>query len=173
MLLKNLLITTCLMTLISIPAISKQAQTDRIDEEKQRSSLTINESNFDCFQSLQCLKRENPFKNSNLNEIRLNDHKTDRFIVEGTSKNETLYAVYDGRGELVKATVIQRNIILPKSITGVLTTGEFEPWFIIGNELVIENFDKKSMQYKVILQQEGDVRVEYFDREGHLLNRVS
>lgn len=173
MLLKNILITICLLALTYSPATSQQSQTDPIDGEKPRSTLTINQNNFDCFQSLHCLKRENPFKNSNLNEISLNNNRTERYIIEGTSKNETLHAVYNSYGELVKATVIQRNIALPKKITHALTTGEFEPWFIIGNELVIENFDKNRMQYKVILEHQGEVRVEYFDNNGQLLNRLS
>ncbi len=84
---------------------------------------------------------------------------------------KTMYAVYDGSGDLIKATVIQRNIALPKTILRVLTSSEFDDWSLIGNELVIENFDKHSMQYKVILKNGDEIRVEYFDTYGQFQNR--
>lgn len=170
MLLKNMILTVCLFALISVPAVSMQISPDVTNNEKPRNTLTIHEGNFSCFQNLQCLKRENPFKNSNLVQINLNS-MTDRYVVEGTSKNESIFAVYSGSGDLIKATVIQRNIILPKTILRRLASADFEDWFVIGNELVIENFNKNSMQYQVILQDENDVRVEYFDRDGNIQNR--
>jgi len=172
MLLKNILITTCLISLISLPAISQQSA-ENTESEYELAPRAITIDKFDCFQTLQCLKRENPFKKSNLDNIRINDNRSSRFIVEGSSKNETLHAVYTNSGELVKATVIQRNIPMPRTINEALVTGEYKSWTVIGNELVIENFDKERMQYKVILENEGEVRVEYFDRNGHFLNRIS
>lgn len=170
MLLKNLILTICLFVITSTPASSFQMSSDELNPEKPRKSLTIHESNFSCFQSLQCLIRENPFPKSNLDEVRLNNN-SEKFVVEGTSKNETMHAVYNGSGDLIKATVIQRNIALPKTILRVLTSSEFDDWSLIGNELVIENFDKDSMQYKVILKNGDEVRVEYFDKYGQFQNR--
>lgn len=174
MLSKNIFLTIILLIFVCTPAFSLQMaeaiSTD--DPDTPQRGLTINEENLSCFQSLQCLKRENPFQKSNLEDIKLNN-QTDRFVVEGSTKNETLYAEYDGNGELIKATVIQRNIVLPRTINRVLTTGELENWMIIGNELVIENFDKSRMEYKVILEHEGEVRVEYFDHKGEHRNRLS
>lgn len=170
MLLKNLILTICLFVIASTPVSSFQMSSDEITPNKPRKSLTIHEGNFSCFQSLQCLVRENPFPKSNLEDVRLNNN-SEKYVVEGTSKNETMYAVYDGKGDLIKATVIQRNIALPKTILRVLTSSEFDDWSLIGNELVIENFDKHSMQYKVILKNGDEVRVEYFDKYGQFQNR--
>ncbi len=173
MLLKNILITTCLISLISFPAISQEVDTNKVDDKNEFTPRTISIDKFDCFQTLQCLQRENPFKNSNLGNIRINDNRSNRFIVEGSSKNETLHAVYTNSGELVKATVIQRNIPMPRAISETLLTGEYESWKVIGNELVIEDFDEERMQYKVILQNEDEVRVEFLDRNGKFINRIS
>lgn len=170
MLLKNMILTICLLILTSVPAVAQQISPNATNNEKPRNTLTIHEGNFSCFQNLQCLIREDPFKNSNLDQINLNN-TTDRYIVEGTSKNESIFAIYSGSGNLVKATVIQRNIILPKTISRTLASAEFEEWAVIGNELVIENFNKNSMQYKVILQNGNEVRVEYFDGQGKTQNR--
>lgn len=171
MLLKNLILTLCLFVFANTPVSSFQMSSDEMDPKKPRKSLTIHEGNFSCFQSLQCLIRENPFPKSNLDEVRLSNNNSDKFVVEGASKNETMHAVYNGSGELIKATVIQRNIVLPKTISLVLASSEFEDWSMIGNELVIEDFNKNSMQYKVILKNGDEVRVEYFDKHGQFQNR--
>jgi hypothetical protein len=150
--------------------LSLQASQNSTDSEKPKNTLTITEDNFNCFQNLECLKRNNPFPNSNLSNIRLNDRRAEGYTVEGSSKNESLYAEYNYRGELVKASVIQRNIPLPRAINEVLVTGKFESWTMIGNELVIQNFDRSNMQYKVILQNGDDIRVEYFNKYGEFQN---
>jgi|GEM_PF-961633 len=173
MLLKITLLTACLLAMATSPVAAQYDNSKMTDDVFQTSSLTITLDKFDCFQKLQCLKRENPFKNSNLDRIRLNNNRTASYVVEGSSKNETLHAVYNSNGDLVKATVIQRNIPMPRAINRALVSDELQEWTLIGNELVIENFDKERMQYKVILQNDGEVRVEYFDRFGHSLNRIS
>jgi hypothetical protein len=171
MLLKNLLIILSIfaLTISSASAFQMPAETDY--SEPPREGLTISEDNFSCFQHLQCLIKENPFQKSNLNDIRLNNSHVERYVVEGSSKNESMHAVYTSRGDLIKATVIQKNIVLPKAISDVLASGNFKPWTVIGTELVIENFDKNQMQYKVVLQHEGEVRIEYFNKYGEFQNR--
>lgn len=152
-------------------SISQQVQKKEHALEKQRSSLTIQQENFECFQNLQCLKQNNPFKNSNLDEVNLNQNRSERFVIEGSAKNESIYAVYNHQGDLVKATVIQRNIALPQSVVNSLISGEFNDWKIVGNEVVIENFDAEQIQYKVVLENDSEIRMEYFDRNGQPLNR--
>lgn len=172
MLLKNIILITIALAVSISPAISQHTTGDNIENDTPQNTRIIVEENFSCFQSLKCLQKENPFKKSNLNEVRLNSNSTERYVVEGSSKNESMHAVYNSNGELIRATVIQRNIPTPRAITEVLATGEFKAWQIIGNELVIENFDKQTMQYKVILQNDKEVRVEHFDRHGRLLTQI-
>lgn len=173
MLLKITLLTVSLFAMAAFPAASQHDKSNAFDEVFDPVPLTITIDKFDCFQRLQCLKRENPFKNSNLERIRFDNNRAGSYVVEGSSKNETLHAVYNGNGDLLKATVIQQNIPMPRAINEALFSGELQDWTMIGNELLIENFDKERMQYKVILQNEGEVRVEYFDRYGNFLNRLS
>lgn len=173
MLLKNIIITTVILVITSTPAISFQTSSTGVTDDEPGTSLAIQESNFSCFQNLQCLIDENPFKKSNLGDIKLNNNRAQNYVIEGSSKNEEIYAVYDAGGRLLKATALQRNIALPRTITEVLAADEFKAWRMIGNELVIQNFDKDSMQYKVILQNGDEVRVEYFDRKGGSMNRFS
>lgn len=168
MLFKKAIATICLLVLISTPAVSLQVLTDETGNKKEQNTLTITEDNFDCFQSLQCLKRENPFKKSNLDEIRLRGLESERYTVEGTSKNETMYALYNGSGKLIKANVVQRNIVLPRAIFETLSESEYTSWTVIGNELIIRDFDENRMQYKVILQNGGEVKIEHFDKNGRL-----
>jgi hypothetical protein len=136
-------------------------------------SLTIHEGNFSCFRDLNCLKDKNPFRSSNLDEVRPASNLTGNFIIEGSSRNEEIYAMYNGRGELLKATVIQRNIVLPKNLREILINDEFKSWTMIGNEVEIQDFDKNKVTYKIVLSRDGEVRVEHFDSYGQKVNRFS
>ncbi|CAN5215277.1 hypothetical protein BH23BAC3_BH23BAC3_22550 [soil metagenome] len=173
MLIKNIITTTLLFVLITAPAVALQISASSLNDEKPRNSLSIHEDSFSCFQSLQCLQKENPFKRSNLNDINLNRQKYQNYLVEGSSKHEEIYAKYDGNGRLIEARLTQRNIDLPEYITNVLKSDDYKDWEMIGNELVVQNFDKKRMQYKVILRNDNDVIVEYFDKLGNPMNRLS
>jgi hypothetical protein len=173
MLLTNMIVTVLLIVMTSAPAVSNHPTTAVFDAEPQ-NRLMIQEDKFSCFQNLHCLIKDDSFNRSYRNAVRLNSNEFQKFIVEGSSKNEDVYAVYDGvSGRLIEATVIQRNIILPRSITEVLIADEYKDWIMIGNELVVQNFDKNSMQYKVVLQRGDEVRIEYFDKNGNTGNRMS
>lgn len=165
MLSKKLLISIIVMILAYAPAAFSQAN-------PADSHLSINESNLFCFQNLQCLVQENPFKTSNLDEVRLNQG-TERYIIEGKAKNEEMYAEYDGtNGNLIKATVIQRNILLPKNITTWLANGNYSDWAMVGNTRVIKNFQRSSIRYEVVLMKEGELRIEHFDANGEMINQL-
>jgi len=164
MITRNAILTLIIATISTFPLYAQQATGQQLEVNSENSRIIV-EENFNCFQSLHCLKRMNPFKNSNLDEINLNSQRHNRYVVAGSSKNETLHAEYNGDGELIRATVVQRNVPLPSIIYANLSK-ELSGWYIIGNEVIIENFDKKQIEYKVILQNDSEVRVEYFDSKG-------
>ena len=169
MLYKNLVITALILVISYAPAAFSQASDTYGSEDV---NFTINNDNLWCFQSLQCLKSENPFRNSNLDEVRLNA-STEKFVVEGKAKNEEMYAEYDGsNGNLIKATVIQRNIRLPKSIFLELTTEDYKGWTMVGNKRVIKNFAKSSIEYEVVMMKDGELRIEYFDSNGMIKDQL-
>lgn len=173
MLITKIITTTLVTLLMSLPAVALQGSSSTTDDTKTNSSLMIHEDNFSCFQNLQCLMKENPFRTSNLDDIRFNNHEYQTYVVEGTSKNEEVYAVYDQDGLLIESTVTQRNIVLPEKVSRSLVSSEFRDWTLIGNELEVHNFDKNTMLYKVVLQNGEEVRVEYFDHNGNRKNRIS
>lgn len=172
MLLKNLIfLSVCLLALTSTQAIAFQNTMDADGSKKTQMNLTITEDKFPCFQSLECLKRENIFPDSNLKNVNIFMDRMDGYITEGSSDSESLYAVYNRKGELVKATVIQRDIPLPIALINTLGMEEFSSWTVVGNELEIKNFDKNQMVYKVILQNGNKIRVEHFNKHGEYLSR--
>ena len=135
-------------------------------------NLSINLSNLYCFQNLQCLKTDNPYKGTDLSDIKLNG-LNEKYIVQGNSKNEQLYAEYDGdTGNLIKATVIQRNIRLPHNILSSISTGENTGWTMAGNTRFIKNFMENSIKYEVILMKDGELRIEYFDVNGMAIDPI-
>ncbi|WP_340107095.1 hypothetical protein [Rhodohalobacter sp. 8-1] len=171
MLSKNLLITALLLVISYAPAAFSQAHMNNSFKSAE-SNLSINESNLYCFQTLQCLKEVNPFKNSNLDNVKLNQG-TEKYVVEGKSKNEELYAEYNGsNGNLIKATVIQRNIILPRNIMAEITTGDYNGWTMVGNKRVIKNFMKDTIEYEVVMMKDGELRIEYFDSNGMMIDQL-
>jgi len=174
MLLKNLLITLFLVSISATQVLSFQHSEQVLtDDVYATGTLAIQESDYACFQNLECLKRNNPFKSSNLDKVSFNPDRYKQYIIEGSSRNESVYAVYNDKGDLIKATVVQRNIVLPKSIYESLAGVEYSSWKMIGNELVVQNFDQNSMTYKVILNRDDEVRVEYFDGKGNKISPVS
>jgi len=170
MLIKNIIISTFILLLTTSVTYAMQSDLKTPDEAAFSYQLTVNENSMECFRTLQCLIEENPFKNSNLDQIRLNNSRAQRFMVEGSSENEELKAVYLANGTLVEASVTQRNIVLPRKIYEKLATGELESWTMIENELNIKNFDETTKRYKVVLKRDNDVRVEYFDRYGERIH---
>ncbi len=173
MLFKNITLTLVIFAMSAIPNIATaQASPAENKADKTLNKLTIQENNFSCFQDLQCLKQNNPFKNSNLDEMRINSNRISKYVIEGSSRDEEMYAEYNRHGELITATVIQRNIALPIGLMEVLISDDFNSWKMIGNELVVEDFDKRGMHYKVILQKDDMTKIVTFDRNGNITNQV-
>lgn len=173
MLFKNITLTLLVFAVSAIPNIAAaQASSAKTDADNNLSKLTIQENNFSCYQNLQCLKQNNPFKNSNLDEMRINSNRISKYVIEGSSRDEEIYAEYNRHGDLITATVIQRNIVLPMELMETLFSDEFNSWKMIGNELVVEDFDKHRMQYKIILQKDDMTKIETFDRNGNITNQL-
>lgn len=168
MLLKNILFTALIFVISYAPAAFSQSPANDINKNPDKT-LSINESNFYCFQNLQCLKSENPFENTDLSGIKLNGFK-EKYVIQGKSKNEEMYAEYNGStGNLITAMVIQRNIHLPRNILVGLSTGEYSDWSMVGNTRIIKNFTKNSTRYEVVMMKDGELRIEYFDANGNTI----
>lgn len=173
MLFKNIILTLLVFVVTAMPDMTLgQASPAKNNTDKNLNKLTIQENNFSCYQDLQCLKQNDPFKNSNLDEMRINNNSVSKYVIEGSSRNEEIYAEYNRHGELITATVIQRNIVLPIELREILVSDDFNSWQMIGNELVVEDFDKRSMHYKIILQKDGVTRIATFDRNGNITNQL-
>jgi len=171
MLLKNLLVTALVLVISYAPAAFSQSSAEDVYDGPDKS-LSINQSNLYCFQNLQCLKSDNPFKGTDLSELKL-DGSNEKYVVQGKSKNEQLHAEYDGKtGNLIAATVIQRNIRLPGNILTAINTGENSGWTMAGNTRVIKNFMEDSIKYEVILIKDGELRIEYFDVNGMTVDPI-
>ena len=144
-----------------------------VTEPSSSPGLTVNLENLNCFKSLQCIQKENLFANINLDKFKNGIGRYDGYTVEGSAEGEEIFAQYDYRGDLIQSTVTQRNIPLPHVISRQLINEEFNSWNMIGNERVIKNFDKKSIEYKLILQNDAKIRVVTFDHKGQNKNHLA
>lgn len=175
MLFKNIHMLFCAitLTLAFAPATFSQSFYTDDNHPEMEQNLSINESNLYCFRNLQCLIQENPFRNSSLKDINLNN-ATKKYVIEGKTRNEELYAEYNGTtGNLIRSTVIQTDIILPMPILEKLVSDEFKDWTMAANKRIIKNFAKDTIRYEVILMKDDKIRVEYFNQYGAAENRLS
>lgn len=170
---KIIVLTLSLIFSIATYSMAQQPASDRYSIDNYHKSTTVNESNLNCFKNLQCIKRNNYFNGSDLSMIKNNRNRYDFITIEGSSKNEDLYAKYDHYGHLVNATVVHRNIPLPEKINRQLVSAEFSDWKMIGNERTIENFDERKIYYKVVLQNGDEIRVVSFNGNGESLRSLS
>ena len=171
MLIKNLLVTTLILVISYAPAAFSQSNAmDTFSDQDQK--FTINESNLFCFQNLECLKSEKPFKNTDLGNIKL-DGSYSKYVIKGSTRNEQLYAEYEGKhGSLIAATVIQRNVLLPNNILTRINRGEFSDWTMMGNTRVIKNFSMDDTKYEVVLMKGNQLRIEYYDSNGMTIDPI-
>jgi hypothetical protein len=135
--------------------------------------LTVNLENLNCFKSLECIQKNNLFVKSNLDIFRKGNGRYDGYTIEGVAKNEEFFAQYNRWGDLIRSNVIQRNIALPEEIRIQLINDELNSWNMIGNERVIKNFDIRSIEYKLILKKEDEIRLVYFDHKGQNKNSLT
>jgi len=128
--------------------------------------FVIGEKEYRCFRELDCLKRNRELIDKGLN-IKFNgSNASDLYILQGESRNEKIYAEYNSRGLLMHGYLIRTNVMLPAEIRNTLNEIGYSDWRVIGNEVEIVNFDRKSTEYKVVLQKDDEVRVVQFDRNG-------
>lgn len=147
-------------------------QEDMIEPKKQNSSL-ISENYYNCFKELHCLKNNREIREKGLDIQFDRKRHFKEYQLSGETRNEKLDAVYDDQGRLIEARLVRVNFALPRFITEQLVTGQYADWRMIGNEMVVENFDAKTTRYKVILQKEDQGTVLYFDRHGNQMNHFA
>jgi hypothetical protein len=135
--------------------------------------LTVNTENLTCFKSLQCIKKENLFATINLDIFKNGNGRYDVYTLQGSAENEEFFAEYDLHGSMIRSTVIQRNIPLPREIRIQLNNEDLNYWSMVGNERQIKNFEARSIEYKVILQKDDITRTIYFDHKGENKNRLT
>ena len=159
----SLLVTTVAQTAAQQSAVDKTSP----------PGLTVTVENLSCLKTLQCIQKENFFGNTSFEILKNGNSRFKGYTIEGSTKNEELFAQYDSRGNLIRSNVIQRNIPLSREIRNQLINEEFNSWSMIGNERRIKNFDRKSTEYKLILQREDEIRVVYFDNKGQNKTRLA
>ncbi|WP_435355896.1 hypothetical protein [Emticicia sp. SJ17W-69] len=94
-------------------------------------------------------------------------------FTEVTTKadNETLTAVYNTKGELVKLKEVIINQPLPQSATDVINT-KYNSWKVLGNIEVFNSESRKPDYIKVKLSEGIKRKVLFFDINGHELNHL-
>jgi len=166
---KTIIIAILLFVFTTVLTMAQQPEIN----EASPPDLSVKMENLACFKSMRCIQKQNLFVKSNLDIFRNGNSRFDGYTIEGSTVNEELFAQYDSKGGLIRSNVIQRNIPLSREIRNQLTNEEFNSWRMIGNERMIKNFDRKSIEYKLILQREEEIRIVYFDHKGQNLTRLS
>lgn len=159
--------------LLFVSTASQTVAQQPVTDTSSPPDLTVTVENLNCFKSLECIQKNNLFVKSNLDIFKKGNGRYEGYTLEGSAEGEEFFAQYDYRGDLMRSTVTQRNIPLPNVISRQLIDENFNSWNMIGNERVIKNFDNKSIEYKLILQKDANIRVVYFDHKGQNKNRLA
>ena len=167
---KKLIIFTISLLVTAAAQITAQQP---VADTSSPPGLAVKVENLTCFKSLQCLQKENLLVKINLDIFRNGTGRYDGYTIEGSAENEEFFAQYDYQGDMIRSTVVQRNIPLPREISIQLNSEELSAWKMVGNERLIKNFEGNSIEYKVILQKDSTTRAVYFDHKGENKNRLA
>lgn len=144
------------------------------DQEKTSSKIFITEEDYPCFQSIDCLKTSQKFKDRGWNIAFKEDIQIpDEYVMRGEVTNMYLNARYDRRGNLIESTLYRKNTALPSSVRRQLVQDDLTGWTMIENEMVVNDFEVQKTEYKIVLEKDDNTQILYFDNEGNRIQRLA
>lgn len=156
----------CVITLSTINGQSVKCEETvaAIQNEPVSELSIITEQDYTNLLSLSGLK-----KYSNV-RYDININEKGEYKLDGKGKNASLYAVYDKDGNLIRASYITKNTLLPRTIYRHLATDNYLDWTMTSNKKVVTNFDASSTKYEVELKKGKVKQILNFDNAGNLLS---
>jgi hypothetical protein len=66
-----------------------------------------------------------------------------------------------------------KNVPLPKTISANLATDDYKEWTMIGNKIVVHDFNTLRTEYEVKLQNDKMKQTLFFDHSGNRIKKIS
>lgn len=130
---------------------------------------TIIEEDYPYLKSLDCL-RNGYFpdkRNLDLKLRNMNHSSNSHYVLNGTSSTIDVEALYDREGNLIEATLINKDTQIPVPILRyIYSDEEFAGWVMVSNEKVVKDFDSYQTEYKVTLSNGDETEVLHFREQG-------
>jgi hypothetical protein len=80
-------------------------------------------------------------------------------------ENVSFFALYDKQGEVIRSDYQRKNVALPTCLLAYLIEGEYQDWQITDSEMEMKDFDPKTIQYHVLLENGRSKKTAVFDFE--------
>lgn len=81
-----------------------------------------------------------------------------------------VFAVFESTGELISCKTIKKNSTPPKAILDAIAAGAYKDWKIVGDEMIIKNTQKKTVEHFVVKLEKGtQKKTLYFTSKGESL----
>lgn len=94
----------------------------------------------------------------------------DHYVVTAKGKNVTTHAVYYKNGKLLRSRTQIKDAALPSAVLQTIGK-EYPGWKVVGDLVVIKNFDENKKYFKVELENGGQKQTAYFDHLGQKTTR--
>lgn len=173
-----LLVTAVLICVTSMAGIL-QAQSSAdlamtYEATPETLPVVINEDDFSCMASLDCLRNNKLIagKGWNVSFKNLGRQHSNHYLLNGTGENEELRAMYDANGRLMEAKLTRKNTRLPSAIRSYIATGEYKDWTMSANEMTVRDFNPEKTTYVVHLRDHSKLHVLHFDHQGEIVKKI-
>lgn len=128
--------------------------------------IVLQESDYSCLQNIHCLESTELLQEKGWNIRFENIGETGPYALTGKNGlRKTLNARYDKKGELIEASLIRVNVVLPAAVRESIVA-EFPDWTMTSNEMAVADFDAAKTEYKVNLKKGSERQTVWFDEEG-------
>lgn len=145
-----------------------------IQHKMESSSVenTITEADFPYLKNLDCItsgyisdKRNLDLQLRNVNHI-LNTH----YVLTSNGSAIDVEAEYDLEGNLIEATLIEKNTQIPIPILRhIYSDEEFDSWVMVRNEKIVTDFDPNQTEYRVVLTNGDEEEILFFKEQRESL----
>lgn len=171
----SILVISFMLILSTVNTINAQSfecpdQSANAEQEKTSSMIIITEEDYPCFQSIECLKTNQKFRNIAFSE---DIQFPDEYVMSGEVTNMYLNARYDRRGNLIESTLYRKNTALPSSVRRQLVQDGLAGWTMMENEMVVNDFEAQKTEYKIVLEKDDNRQTLYFDNEGNRIQQLA
>lgn len=148
--------------------------TNEMQYEMESSSVenTITEADFHYLKNLDCITSGYISDKRNLNlKLRNIDHLLNtHYILTSNGSAIDVEAEYDLEGNLIEATLIEKNTQIPIPILRyIYSDEEFSGWVMVQNEKIVTDFDPYQTEYKVTLSNGDETEVLLFREQGEMI----